>query len=301
MLKNMGWCMKMDNKGNFTLEIVVVGIVILLILGITSLASEISQEKISKNVENSNIEKTINEVVDTLINDPGTPINWEDFKPKRVGLAIINVDEKVIPNSVSYFKLLELGRDYDKLVKRKIFDNKFSSSMELKPYETSISSVKIGSNDIESNKVYSVNRVVKCDFFKKYTVCDFQQDSKCNHNHNQKDYSCSYFKIFKGNLKKMDYYLLFNESENLEYDYYIDNTHFKSHDANKITKTKIYLNNELSEMFEANESTSIIFIHLDKKDVKSVLVAVPKDFDKNKLDYNYFTTQTCEFILKVWD
>ena len=26
-----------------------------------------------------------------------------------------------------------------------------------------------------------------------------------------------------------------------EYDYYIDNTHFKSHDANKITKTKIYL------------------------------------------------------------
>ena len=131
MLKNMGWCMKMDNKGNFTLEIVVVGIVILLILGITSLASEISQEKISKNVENSNIEKTINEVVDTLINDPGTPINWEDFKPKRVGLAIINVDEKVIPNSVSYFKLLELGRDYDKLVKRKIFDNKFSSSMEV--------------------------------------------------------------------------------------------------------------------------------------------------------------------------
>ena len=89
MLKNMGWCMKMDNKGNFTLEIVVVGIVILLILGITSLASEISQEKISKNVENSNIEKTINEVVDTLINDPGTPINWEDFKPKRIGLAII--------------------------------------------------------------------------------------------------------------------------------------------------------------------------------------------------------------------
>ena len=38
-----------------------------------------------------------------------------------------------------------------------------------------------------------------------------------------------------------------------------------------------------------------------KKDAKSVLVAVPKDFDKNKLDYNYFTTQTCEFILKVWD
>ena len=59
--------MKMDNKGNFTLEIVVVGIVILLILGITSLASEISQEKISKNVENSNIEKTINDEEDEIL------------------------------------------------------------------------------------------------------------------------------------------------------------------------------------------------------------------------------------------
>ena len=41
----------MDNKGNFTLEIVVVGIIIILILGIILAATEISQEKISKNVE----------------------------------------------------------------------------------------------------------------------------------------------------------------------------------------------------------------------------------------------------------
>ena len=56
MLKNTGWFM-MDNKGNFTLEIVVVGIMILLILGITSFVSEVSQEKISKSVESNNIEK----------------------------------------------------------------------------------------------------------------------------------------------------------------------------------------------------------------------------------------------------
>lgn len=290
----------MDNKGNFTLEIVVVGIIILLALGITSFVSEVSQEKISKSVEENNIEKTINEVADNLINDPGTPINWEDFKSKRIGLAIINSEGNTIVNSVSYFKFLELGRDYDNLVTKRLFNNKFSSSMELIPSETSISSVKIGSNNPESNNVYSVNRLVKCDFFKKYTVCDFLTDGKCNHNHNQKDHSCNYFKIFKGNLKKTDYYLLFDESEKLECEYSIDNTHSKSYKGQEVTNTKIYLNDKLNELFEVNDSSAVVFIHLNKKDVKAVLVGVPKNFDENKLNYNYFTTQTCEFKINAW-
>ena len=295
----MGW-FKMDNKGNFTLEIVVVGIIILLALGITSFVSEVSQEKISKSVEENNIEKTINEVADNLINDPGTPINWEDFKSKRIGLAIINSEGNTIVNSVSYFKFLELGRDYDNLVTKRLFNNKFSSSMELIPSETSISSVKIGSNNPESNNVYSVNRLVKCDFFKKYTVCDFLTDGKCNHNHNQKDHSCNYFKLFKGNLKKTDYYLLFDESEKLECEYSIDNTHSKSYKGQEVTNTKIYLNDKLNELFEVNDSSAVVFIHLNKKDVKAVLVGVPKNFDENKLNYNYFTTQTCEFKINAW-
>ena len=299
MQKNMGWFM-MDNNGNFTLEILVVGMIIILILGIISVASEISQEKISKSVENNNIEKTISEVADSLINDPGMPINWEDFKSKRVGLAIINEDETVIPNSVSYFKLLELGRDYENLVTKRIFNNKFDSSMELTPNETSISSVKIGSNNVQSNNVFSVNRVVKCDFFKKYVICDFLNDGKCNHNHNQKDHSCNYFKVFKGNLKKTDYYLLLNDNEKLENKYSIDTTHFKSYNSKSISNTKIYLNNELNGLFEANETSSVVFIHFDKKDTKAVLVGVPKDFDKSKLKYNYFTTQTCDFVIKAW-
>lgn len=290
----------MDNKGNFTLEIVVAGMILLLILGIISLATEVSQEKISKSVESNNIEKTISEIADSLINDPGKPIIWEDYKPSRIGLAIINEDENVIPNSVSYFKLLELGRDYDNYVTKRIFNNKFQSSMELIPYETSISSVKIGSNDIDSNNVYSVNRVVKCDFFKKYVICDFLNDGKCNHNHNQKDHSCNYFKIFKGNLKKTDYYLLLNNSEVPESKYSIDTTHFKNYKYKSTSNTKIYLNNELKELFEGNESSSIVFIHFNKKDTKAVLVGVPKDFDKSKLNYNYFTTQKCDFIIKAW-
>lgn len=45
--------------------------------------------------------------------------------------------------------------------------------MEVIPKESSISSVKIGSPD-DGKNVYSVNRMVKCDFYKKYVVKDFQ-------------------------------------------------------------------------------------------------------------------------------
>lgn len=43
-----------------------------------------------------------------------------------------------------------------------------------------------------------------------------------------------------------------------------------------------------------------MFIHFNKKDVKALLVCVPKDFDKSKLNYDYFRTNNCEFILKGW-
>ena len=244
-----------DNRGNFTLEIIVVAMIILLILGVVTLATELSEEKISKSTESNNIEKTLSEVCDSLINNPGIPINWEDFKSKRVGLAIINEDGKVIPNSVSYFKLLELGRDYDKLVTKKLFDNKFHSSMELIPHKTSISSVKIGNDNTGSKNIYSVNRLVKCDFYKKHVICDFLTDGKCNHNHNQKDHSCNYFKLFKGDLKKKDYYLLVDEDEKYECEYSLDTTHFKSNRGIKVTNTKIYLNDELKGLFEVNDTS----------------------------------------------
>lgn len=296
----MGWfIMKVDNRGNFTLEIVVVAIIILLILGVIALSSELSNEKISKSVENNNIEKTLTETCDYLINNPGIPKNWDDFKSKRIGLAIVNEDDKIVPNSVSYFKILELGRDYDKLVTKKLFNNKFYSSMELIPLKTSLSSVKIGCHG-EGGNVYSVNRIVKCEFFKKYTVADFSKEGKCNHGHNQKDYSCNYLKLFKNNLKERDYYLLIDESEKNNVEYSFDTTHYKEYSTKTIKNTEIYLNDKFKSLFEDEES-SIIFLHFNKKNVKAVLVAVPKDFDKSKLKYDYFIMQPCNFVIKAWN
>ena len=48
------------------------------------------------------------------------------------------------------------------------------------------------------------------------------------------------------------------------------------------------------------DSSAIVFVHLDKPKAKAVIVSVPKNFDRNKLKYDYFTVNDCKFILKAW-
>ena len=270
----------MNEKGSISTEILVVLVVILLIIGITAKFSEITLDKLATSTENENIELLLSQSADKLINNPGTP-NWEKYLAGTPGLAISNENEAIIPNSISYDKFLILGKNYRKLVDKNLFDSKIKTSMEVIPKESSISSVKIGSPD-DGKNVYSVNRMVKCDFYKKYVVKDFQTKGKCNHNHKD-GYSCNYFKIYRDNLK-----------------WCMDNTQIKLPVVESVTSNKIYLNNRINLEFPIVDFSSIMFIHFNKKDVKALLVCVPKDFDKSKLDYDYFRTNNCEFILKGW-
>lgn len=287
----------MDCRGNITIEIAVVLIIILMIVGIILSINEISTQKIVKQSENEHIETFIEETVVNLINNPGTPNNWEVNKKGTPGLAIINEEGQVIPNSVSYTKFITLGNDYEKFATKILFNSKIKTSMELIPHESSISSVKIGNTE-NSNNIHSVNRLVKCDFFKKYVLKDFQNEGKCNRNHDQNSHSCNCFKVFKGNLRASDYYLLVDDDEKYNLNYFMGSTRLvKEKTWQRITSDEIYLNDEINFY---DDSSAIVFIHFDKPKAKAFLVSVPKSFDINKLDYDYFKTNDCEFILKAW-
>ena len=80
----------------------------------------------------------------------------------------------------------------------------------------------------------------------------------------------------------------------------MDNTRINLPVVESVTSNKIYLNNRINLEFPIVDFSSIMFIHFNKKDVKALLDCVPKDFDKSKLDYDYFRTNNCEFILKGW-
>ena len=281
----------MDNKGNSIIEISIILIVIVLIFGVSLNASQIMTQKMSKMAEVENTEVKLSEVIDNLINSPGE-YNWVKYN-KNPGLAIVNEGGGVIPNSVSYSSFIALGSDYDKFVTEKIFDGKLKSSMELIPQESTISSVKIGEEG-DGDNVYTVHRLVKCDFYNRYVIKDFQNIGKCNHNHDNTTHSCNYFKVFKGNLKKSDYYLLIDDNEDLNY--FIDTTQDRSQDWHSPYSKAIYLNDEI-EFFD--DTSEIVFVHLDKPQAKAVIVSLPKDFDKNNLNYDYFRTNECKFILKA--
>ena len=168
----------MDTNGNLIIEIAIAAVIILLICGAILTSFENTTNKIVSAQEKENMETLISEVVDNLINNPGIPDNWFEISKGTPGLAIINEEGEIIPNSVSYPKFIALGENYKKLMDERLFKSKIHTSLELTPKKSAISSV-IGSND-ESDDVYSVNRLVKCDFYKKFVIKDFKNEGKCN-------------------------------------------------------------------------------------------------------------------------
>ena len=104
--------------------------------------------------------------------------------------------------------------------------------------------------------------------------------------------------MFKGNLRAFNYYLLIDEDEKYDLEYFMGSTRLVKDKSWETVRTdEIYLNNKI-EFYD--DSSAIIFIHFNKPDAKALLVQVPKRFDENYLSYDYFRTNDCEFILKGW-
>ena len=287
----------MDNRGNIVIEIAIVLIITLMISGIVLNSSELLTNKAITSAETENTEILISEMADNLVNNPGVPDNWEKYGRGTPGLAIINEEGKIISNSISFSKFIALKNNYKNLVDKKLFNSKVKTSMELVPQESSISSVKIGDSN-EKGNIFSVNRLVKCDFYKKFVIKDFQYEGKCNHKHSQDKHSCNYFKIFPGNLKKSSYYLLIDPEQSKDLKYFIDTTRVvKQRYWETPGSDEIYLNDKISFY---DDSSAVVFIHFNKPHVKAVLVSVPKNFKMYDLNYDYFKENNCNFILKAW-
>lgn len=100
----------MDNRGNIVIEIAIVLIITLMISGIVLNSSELLTNKAITSAETENTEILISEMADNLVNNPGVPDNWEKYGRGTPGLAIINEEGKIISNSISFSKFIEIGR-----------------------------------------------------------------------------------------------------------------------------------------------------------------------------------------------
>ena len=290
-----------DKKGNiFSMELILVIFIFLMTISIITSLSENTSEKITDSIEFNHLKKISEEGLDNLINNPGSPNNWEklgNLNNVISGLAILNSDNKTIKNSVSYDKIKKLENSYDLLIGKNIFYNQIKSSISLYQINNKIPPLFFGDKD-ESGDVISITRFVKCDYLSKYVLVDFGQSHTCNQNH-EPSYSCGYFKIYNSYLKEFDYYLLVDDDFVNKLEYSIDDTHLMDLNFKKVNSNKIYLNDIILDKLKNNNS-GIFFIHLNNNNPKSVVISIPKDLDKDYLVYDYFILNDCKLIFKTW-
>lgn len=286
-----------DNKGFISTEIIVLLVIILLAIGIILNFTEKADEKLEGEIAEDNIAKIANEFVDNLINTPGSPENWEKLNNKNnivAGIGIVDENNKTLANSVSYEKLMSLNTIYERQVNDKTFNNQYKTSLILSPKTGNIHPITLGQEI--GNPTHTVNRLVTCDFYKKFTINDFQTNGKCNSYHIS-PHTCNHFKVYRSWLKSTDYYLLFEKDSYKDYKWSISST-LVGDISKTATNDAIYLNEEIENKLLL-DSNGAMFIHINQKDAKAVLVGVPNDFDKSKLEYDYFVPIECELTFKI--
>ena len=197
---------KKDESGLlYSSELLLSIILLVFIIGIMASLSDSLNERILSEEEFDSLENSAIESCDYLLNNPGSPENWEEDQGLNngilssdiiPGLAVKNKrldngefysesvnDKKVIGNTISYNKLIKIRNNYDDLIDKNLFNNSFKSSIAVYPLNTKIRPITMGNNfdnandnandNVNDNNIAVVNRTVKCDFFSDFVVYNF--------------------------------------------------------------------------------------------------------------------------------
>ena len=206
----------------YSTELLLSIILLVFIIGIIANLSDDLNEKVSTEEGLSSLEDIAIETSDYLLNNPGSPENWEYDEALDNGIVSSNIiaglaikkrnidngqfydegsgDDNVIANSISYRKLIKIRNNYDLLIDRNLFNGSFKSSMAVYPLNSEIRPLFIGDDfdddNVNDNNIAVVNRTVKCDFYSSFVVYDFNdfellgenyyREEICNHDSDSK-------------------------------------------------------------------------------------------------------------------
>ena len=339
-----------DNYGLvYSTELLLSIIILFVIIAMVINLSGVLNEKTLSVEELSNLEKISVESSELLLNNPGVPEDWEniieDDASKNIipGLALKTKNvrngefrdesaesEELVPNIISYSKLLKLSSCYDDLINKNLFNNSYKSSIAVYPLNPKLNSIVMGDDLSRASKdVIVINRTVKCDYlsgFVIYSFNDFELEGEkylktesCNHDNvwnltsHESDINdfwlCRSFRIYKKSLENYDFYLLSPDMIKTADVYYtIENLNKASDKVYRLDDEVLELDDFFLNDLE-NASSSIYTIHFkvpkrSADEFKSALVAVPTNMsedlkNRNQLDYEYFTIQDVNFIMKT--
>ena len=225
---------------------------------------------------------------------------------------------------------MKINSYYDELINQNLFKSSIKSSISIYPIDSDIEAIVCGDDLKEENNVISVERYVKCNFFKKFVIYDFndlklkgrdyERDVYCNHdnvgeleshsNTQKSIWLCKSFRIYKNTLENYDYYLISSDKiKDFNCYWTIESLNKANNKTKKLQENLIYLNTFFQEDLES-EYDNIYSIHFkipktNVDDFNSCLVAIPKNLtdsgliDDNKLKYDYFQIQDVKFVLRT--
>ena len=183
-----------DNYGLvYSTELLLSIIILFVIIAMVINLSGVLNEKTLSVEELSNLEKISVESSELLLNNPGVPEDWEniieDDASKNIipGLALKTKNvrngefrdesaesEELVPNIISYSKLLKLSSCYDDLVNKNLFNNSYKSSIAVYPLNPKLDSIVMGDDLSRTGKdVIVINRTVKCDYLSGFVIYSF--------------------------------------------------------------------------------------------------------------------------------
>ena len=327
-----------DNYGLvYSTELLLSIIILFVIIAMVINLSGVLNEKTLSVEELSNLEKISVESSELLLNNPGVPEDWEniieDDASKNIipGLALKTKNvrngefrdesaesEELVPNIISYRKLLKLSSCYDDLVNKNLFNDSFKSSIAVYPLNPKLDSIVMGDDLSRTGKdVIVINRTVKCDYLSGFVIYSFNES--CNHDNvwnltshecdNNDFWLCRSFRIYKKSLENYDFYLLSPDMIKTADVYYtIENLNRASDNVYRLDDDVVELDDFFLNDLE-NASSGIYTIHFkvpkrSADEFKSALVAVPTNMsedlkNRNQLDYEYFTIQDVNFVMKT--
>ena len=206
----------------YSTELLLSIILIVFIIGIMANLSDGLNERMLTEEEFSSLENIAIESSDYLLNNPGSPENWECDEGLDNGAVSSNIipglaiknknmengefyskssdDEKIMSNAISYNKLMKIRNNYDKLINKNLFNDSFKSSMAVYPLNSKIGPIIMGNDfddgddNVNDNDIAVVKRTVRCDFYSNFVVYrfndfellgdEYNRVELCNHDSN---------------------------------------------------------------------------------------------------------------------
>ena len=304
---------KKDNYGLvYSTELLLSIIILFVIIAMVINLSGVLNEKTLSVEELSNLEKISVESSELLLNNPGVPEDWEniieDDASKNIipGLALKTKNvrngefrdesaesEELVPNIISYSKLLKLSSCYDDLINKNLFNNSYKSSIAVYPLNPKLDFELEGENYVKTES---------CNHDNVWNLTSHECD-------NDDFWLCRSFRIYKKSLENYDFYLLSPDMIKTADVYYtIENLNKASDKVYRLDDEVLELDDFFLNDLE-NASSSIYTIHFkvpkrSADEFKSALVAVPTNMsedlkNRNQLDYEYFTIQDVNFVMKT--